>query len=198
MSVAKFLKCSCSACGGHIEYPPEAIDTTISCPHCGRETVLSVDVPAFESPAARRHTWVLWALAAFVILGALGASAPALLKRALNRKRGATGQNPPAAPPRPASPAPAAVIKEFAIGPAQIDRSGGASLVYAIGTLTNTLPKQRFAVRVEIELLDAAGKSIGSASDYVSVIEPNAAWRFKALVVKGNAVAARVAGIREQ
>lgn len=36
------MKCSCSACGKHIEYEPAAAGTEIACPHCGAVTRLAV------------------------------------------------------------------------------------------------------------------------------------------------------------
>jgi len=31
---AKFLKCLCAFCGGHIEFPASALGDTVLCPHC--------------------------------------------------------------------------------------------------------------------------------------------------------------------
>jgi uncharacterized membrane protein len=41
---AKFLKCLCAFCGGHIEFPASASGDTIPCPHCNRSTRLSTTV----------------------------------------------------------------------------------------------------------------------------------------------------------
>src|SRR5947208_2692327 len=43
-----YLKCSCRACGGHIEFPSHAAGMSIGCPHCGATTDLNaapVEVP---------------------------------------------------------------------------------------------------------------------------------------------------------
>ena len=40
MSDSGFLKCSCSYCQGHIEFPAHALGITTTCPHCGIETTL--------------------------------------------------------------------------------------------------------------------------------------------------------------
>ena len=37
-----FAKCHCHLCGGGIEFPSEGADQWITCPHCGRETVLVI------------------------------------------------------------------------------------------------------------------------------------------------------------
>lgn len=42
MSDSSFLKCSCSYCQGHIEFPAHAAGITVTCPHCGVETRLAV------------------------------------------------------------------------------------------------------------------------------------------------------------
>jgi hypothetical protein len=90
------------------------------------------------------------------------------------------------------------VENEFEIEKVTIDSPRGASLTYATGTLRNMLAKQRFSVRVEMECLDASSNVIATASDYAGVIEPNAVWNFRALVIKGKPTAARVARITEQ
>lgn len=47
MSDSGYLKCSCSYCQGHIEFPAHAAGITVTCPHCGVETTLvAADGPA--------------------------------------------------------------------------------------------------------------------------------------------------------
>jgi len=41
---AKFLKCLCAFCGGHIKFPASALGDTTLCPHCNRSTRLSTTV----------------------------------------------------------------------------------------------------------------------------------------------------------
>lgn len=41
MSDSGYLKCSCSHCRGHIEFPEHALGVTATCPHCGVETRLT-------------------------------------------------------------------------------------------------------------------------------------------------------------
>jgi hypothetical protein len=46
-----FSKCSCQNCGGHIEFDCAHQGQKITCPHCGAETVLAVDVlPPLSQP----------------------------------------------------------------------------------------------------------------------------------------------------
>ena len=51
MSTPGMHKCSCQACGGHIEYPPEYEGMEFACPHCGQGT--RVQLPQIQvNPAA--------------------------------------------------------------------------------------------------------------------------------------------------
>jgi Zn-dependent protease with chaperone function len=42
MSNSGFAKCSCQACGQHLEFPLETADTVINCPQCHQQTRLTV------------------------------------------------------------------------------------------------------------------------------------------------------------
>jgi hypothetical protein len=75
---------------------------------------------------------------------------------------------------------------------------GGSSLVYAVGTIANNSDHQRFGVKVEVDILDKAGKKIGKATDYIQVIEPRDKWRFHALVLEDKAASAKIASIKEE
>jgi hypothetical protein len=74
---------------------------------------------------------------------------------------------------------------------------GGSSLVYAVGTIANNSDHQRFGVKVEVDIVDAGGKKIGKATDYIQVIEPRGNWRFHALVLEDKASSAKIASIKE-
>lgn len=43
MSDAGFAKCSCPYCGGHIEFPTEAVGAVVACPHCQQPATLVMD-----------------------------------------------------------------------------------------------------------------------------------------------------------
>src|SRR5579871_5566168 len=49
MSDSTYLKCSCAQCGGHIEFPSEALGTDANCPHCGN----AIRLEASPSPAPK-------------------------------------------------------------------------------------------------------------------------------------------------
>jgi hypothetical protein len=200
MSETKFLKCTCQNCGGHIEYPAEAAGMSIECPHCRWQTELRVEVPEIGSVAAPRRRFLPLAIALLCVLAALAIAAPILLKRAALKKRAVPANTPPVSRARPApqkKTAPAVVQNDFEIRTVSID-AGNSSLRYATGTLRNLLAKQRFSVRVEIECLDGSSNVVASASDYIAAIEPNGTWNFRALIIKGRPVAARVSRITEQ
>ena len=42
-------KCNCQRCGEHIEFPMVMAGQNVACPHCGRETTLTI-------PAVRKAT----------------------------------------------------------------------------------------------------------------------------------------------
>lgn len=81
-------------------------------------------------------------------------------------------------------------------GEVAIENSGGR-LIYAVGTVRNESERQRFGITVDLDLLDAAGKKIGAATDYTQVIEPKKEWRFKALVTDPKTARAEITRIKE-
>ncbi len=85
----------------------------------------------------------------------------------------------------------------FEISPIRIEKTPGTTLFYAVGTLKNAAARQRFGVRLELDLLSAAGEKVGTAKDYLAVLERGGQWQFKAAVLESRAVAARVSAIKE-
>ncbi len=83
-------------------------------------------------------------------------------------------------------------------GKLTLEKPGDGRLIYAVGTVTNTSDHQRFGVKVELDVLDAQGDKLGSATDYTQVMEPGKAWKFKALVTDQKAAAAKLIDIKEQ
>jgi hypothetical protein len=149
---------------------------------------------------------IVWTIIAALVL-ALGLGS-ALYALNLAKKKVASRQPPPPPPaavtntPSPPEPDDPATQAGFRVSPITLDKdkpsgnSVASSLVYAVGTLTNPSDKQRFGVRVELDLFDAADKKIGTATDYAQVIEPNAQWHFKALVIAKTA-SAKLSAIKE-
>lgn len=201
MSRTKNLKGHCSHCGGLLEFPAESTGMTVDCPLCGQPTELLLARPA-EEPTIPRGT-IIWTLIAVLILGGGLVGAIIALKRAerLVQKRTAAGGNTNPATARQgnaAAASDAASSKSFAVSPITLEKVAGSSLVYGAGTLTNTANRQRFGVKVELDLLNAAGQKIGTASDYQGVIEPNGQWHFRALIDPKATASARLADIKEQ
>jgi hypothetical protein len=182
MDQTKYLKGECAHCGGHLEFPALSAGTLADCPHCGQATELLLARPP-EEPTIPTKTLVWTIIAAVVlILGLVGALyALHLAKKRIVVNSGSLAPTNAAAPPLIETNA--LSNAGFKAGTVQLEKAKGSSLIYAIGTLKNMENRQRFGVKVELDLFDASGKRIGEASDYQSVIETNGEWQFKALVV---------------
>lgn len=198
MNQTRYLKGECSECGGHIEFPAEAAGTSIECPHCGKTTELLLTAPAAQPSLPRKKIILTVFTIALLVLG-LGAALVAL-----NKAQDWMARQKPV-PPVPVS-APATVPAAaddpaakagFKVTPINLEKTAGSSLVYAVGTVANPAARQRFGVKVEIDLLDGTGEKLGVATDYQQVLEPKGKWQFKALVVDSKAVSARLATIKE-
>jgi hypothetical protein len=94
---------------------------------------------------------------------------------------------------------PEAVMKAgFRPSPVTLQKNSGSSLIYAVGTLTNTAARQRFGVKVVLDLFDDAGNKVGEATDYQQVIEPGSQWNFRALAVVPKTASASIASVQEE
>lgn len=83
-------------------------------------------------------------------------------------------------------------------GKVSLEKSDDGRLVYAVGTVRNASDHQRFGVKVELDVIDAQGDKLGSATDYTQVMEPGKEWKFKALVTDRKAATAKLSDIKEQ
>ena len=88
-------------------------------------------------------------------------------------------------------------LDDLNVGNPALEKAKSGSLVYAVGVLKNDSDHQRYGVRVEFELVDATGKTVGKASDYKDVIEPRKEWRYRALVLTKKAASARLVSVNE-
>ena len=184
-----------------MEYQADHIGMTVPCPHCQQETELSLLNPA-EEPALPFRA-LFWTGIAVVILGLGLVGAVVALKRAQHwaekRKHQAA---PPAVVNTPVIPEETSgtnvtTVSELLTSSVTLEKAPGTSLVYATGTISNTSARQRFGVKVELELADVSGQKVGTASDYRPILEPEAQWQFKALVVQAKAASAKISAIRE-
>lgn len=82
--------------------------------------------------------------------------------------------------------------------PVTLQKAENGGLVYAIGVLRNESSRERFGVKVELDVFDAQDQKIGSATDYTQSIIAGKEWRFKALVIDRKTVRAEVAKVTEQ
>lgn len=208
MTRTKYLKAACQHCAGHIEYPAELIGTLVSCPHCQQETELLLLTPPAQPTIPRRA--LVWTVMGIVVLILGFGGALMALKRAQkwaeNQKHRAA---PTVVPSELETNLPTGVAETnsssnresqdgFARSEVALEKTPGSSLVYAVGTLKNTSDRRRFGVKVELNLRDATGRNIGTASDYVQVLEPGADWRFKAIVLESKTASATIASIKEE
>jgi hypothetical protein len=201
MNQTKYLKGECQHCHGHIEFPAESAGLTIDCPHCGKQTELLLALPK-EEPTIPRAT-IVYTLIAVVILAAGLAGAMIALKmaqrKAGHKKQAVVAQSPPVTPTN-ASPVPEDPIVQagFRVSPVTFEKTKGSSLVYAVGTLTNALDRQRFGVKILFDLFDDSGQKVGTAKDYQQVIEPKGEWKFRGLVVESKSTSAKIASVTEE
>jgi hypothetical protein len=119
------------------------------------------------------------------------------LKRAERLKAQKRESVAPAVSQTPPKPVDQLTAAGFRASPVTLQQGDGTSILYAVGTIGNLTNRQRFGVRVELELFDASSNKVGMASDYLATLEPNAEWRFRALVVEKKTASARIATIKE-
>jgi hypothetical protein len=209
MSHPDFLKGECHHCAGHVEFPAEAIGQTVPCPHCGRPTELAPAAPPNKTKGSRR-AWRGIGLA--VSLVAAGLAGAFLWRQTANHRSvsaskptpaaqsnapaasAAVSTNAPVVSPQPQA---QAQTNDFAIMPYKLEKTSGSSLVYVTGIVRNLSDRQRFGVKIEFGLSDSNDIPAGSATDYQSVLEPHAEWRFKAMVMASKAASARFNSIAE-
>lgn len=212
MSSPPFVKGACGHCGGHIEFPAAATGQAIPCPHCGRPTVLTPATPALAHPRTARiwwaaaagacclaaATWVAFYWSQKLHVDALTAPAPQLKPM----PQPTPGSNAPTLPPpvhlAAPAPQPEALTNDFALLPFKLEKTSGSSLVYVTGTVRNLSDQQRFGVKVEFRLFDTNDISVGTATDYQSVLDPHAEWHFKAMVMASRTASARFGSIAEE
>ena len=209
----EYFKCACQRCGKHIEFPSNGAGVTVDCPHCGKKTVLGVATDS--SPTAvksKKSLWVATGLIAMVAVGGVGAFLW-IQKQKPKETAITAGAKPAVAAVSPlvasaattnkalASEEPAVTaetVDDFSVGKISLQKMQGSSLVYAVGTAKNSTGRQRFGVRIELNLLDKQDRNVGVVSDYISVVEPHKDWQFKALLTHTGVAKVTVADIKEQ
>ena len=213
-------KCPCKECGNNIEFPAYAARTTVPCPHCGQWTEL---LPPEALPEPKRvdvSTIVLICCALLVVVGAwwwhgrpakvTDETAPAPVVKVTAPPIAKVVVPPPPTNPPPPIAVPQAVVTapvkptrpkapdDLKIGPVELEKTPGNSLVYAVGTIKNDSDWQRFGIRIELDLLDKKGDKLGTTQDYKDIIEPRQEWQFHALIPEKRTASAKVTTVKEQ
>jgi hypothetical protein len=88
--------------------------------------------------------------------------------------------------------------KGLKVGDIRLDQRKDSTLVYALGTVRNSSDKQRYGVKVVLDLFDKDHKKVGTATDYTQFIDADKEWHFKALVTAHNVATAEPASVTEQ
>jgi DNA-directed RNA polymerase subunit RPC12/RpoP len=203
-----YLKCSCMNCGSHIEFPAIGEGKTVNCPHCGRPTRLKLDETKPKTPARKSPgTGVLLAIACLLLAGV--AAGIFIFRHKGNQitpaplaKVATAHTNIP--PPQATNTGTSAVAKakksasDLKVGEVKLEKTKGTSLVYAVGTVTNASDYQRFGVKVELDLFNQKDKKIGTAQDYISILEPRREWQFRALIPDSKTVTAKMSTLKEE
>ena len=118
---------------------------------------------------------------------------------------------PPAVPVVPSNSLPALVLasdsdtadaieertNDFAISVIKLEKTPGSSLVYVTGKIRNLNSRQRFGVKIELELLNTNNLVVGRATDYHPLLDPQSDWRFRALVMESKVTSVRFKSILE-
>jgi hypothetical protein len=178
----------CPHCQGLVEIPGNAVAVELHCPHCGGP----LDVPSQRSSPK-------WGLFWAVVIAA-GAAVVGLAYWTFTRpKKVATASPAPTivATQRTSAPPTTATIStnNFTLSGIGFEKQG--ALRYLRGTLRNDLTRQRFGVKIQLDLVDVNEGRVGSASDYRAVLQPGEVWQFRALALEPAAVSATLVSITE-
>ena len=195
MLTIKNLRGECQQCGGTIEFHAEAAGTTADCPLCGQSTELMLARPPEEGSPLRTKAIVFTIIALIIMVGGLVAASVAL-KRA-KRLRAEQKQITAKSEATTAAPLDPFARNGFRVSPVSLGKGQGSAIIYATGSISNMTSRQRFGVKVELELLNDACVKVGAATDYQSVMEAGAEWKYRAMVVEKKAVTAKVVSVNE-
>jgi hypothetical protein len=103
------------------------------------------------------------------------------------------------APPKPVAPEPPPdPWHGLTAGTITLEKASEGNLVYAIGKLHNASDHERFGVKVVLDVFNASGDKLGTATDYTQSIDPGKEWRFKALITDRDAATAKLTAVKEE
>lgn len=196
MSRTKNVSGECQHCSGRFQFPAESVGLTAACPHCGKQTEMLLATPA-HGPLVPLKTILFTGVAVLILVAGLVAAMMAVnrLQRTAEQRK-AVGTAPghdSTISPKLAEPF---AQQGFKVTAVKLERGTNNSAASVVGILRNETDRRRSGVRVEIELLDAAGRKIGTATDSRSVLEPKAEWTWSAPVRAPGAASARLVSIQ--
>ena len=163
------------------------------CPHCGESTPLNVTTGLTTTAKVLIVVWALVVIGPMVFLVVYHNRTKKNPPPVVSTSIGSTSNLTEGAPTNTY----AQTLNNFGLSEVTLNKPNEGGLKFAVGTAQNLTDQQRFGVRIEFDLLDGSETKVGTASDYVGVIEPNASWHFKALVTERSAVKAVVREIKE-
>jgi rRNA maturation protein Nop10 len=196
MEPKSYFKSTCTHCGGRIEAPAEGVGIWVHCPHCGEKTQLAATNPEPPAPPKKSKGWAWILLCGFVLVAiAAGvfvwhrAQMPASVQVASKVAFQTTAPAPQ--PERD-------LWKGLKPGPVTIEKAPNSRLAYATVTVRNDTDKQRYGVKVTLDVFDPKGEKLGTATDYAQFIDAHKDWSFKALVAFPKATTAKITEISEE
>ncbi len=195
MSDPEYLKGSCQQCGEHLEFPAGAVGEPIQCPHCGEQTQLEADAGTVPGPSGPKVRIIAGAV---LICLMLAGAAMVFYAGKLRKAPAPTASPTTATATNPVVAAGTSGLNDFQISPITLKKAENGGLVHAVGTVKNVTDRQRFGVKITLDVLDAHDEKIGQASDYAAILEPHQAWLFRALLTEPQAITAKPAKIEEQ
>lgn len=200
----------CQHCGGPIEFPETDAGSTVICPHCGKETLVSTE-SEFTGPPPRSGSNAVAIFTCFAVVGLalMATGALIIIKQKKNHAAQTEANQTPSTPTNitsstatqtvaAAASKPAKALSDLKVGEFKLEKTKGSSLVYVTGTLKNDSDYQRFGVKIQFDLFNRNQTNVGTAQDYIGILEPRHDWQFRALVTDPKAVSAQVASIKEE
>lgn len=214
MSSADYAKATCPSCSGHVEYPTASAGTTINCPHCQAQMTLPEDAPDQGIPKPTDANASLGLKAPMMAIMVALITAAAILVAGPDKKPKtveavAATNSPITAGAKPSAEFPLPDGWQRPILPPsgdlellgfKMESQPGSSLKHVIGLVTNRSEARYFGVKVEFDMIDAAGSTVGKAVDQFSTMPGRSIWRFRALSVGGKpekASALKLSGEKE-
>ncbi len=179
-----------------IEGPP--LPTTRNCPACGVVMkFLDTDCAKCESLRKKklRQVWSLVSASVVLLVGiawvCMGRSKPKETQTATNSvKSGKVMLEQPLVSHSKS-------INDLKPGRFSLEQRRGSDLVMAVGDIENASQNVFHGLTVAVDLLDASGAKIGTATDYSVELGPRETWHFLAKVTNPKVASVKFATIKE-